>query len=78
MGVRQAGAILLVHMLQQNSIHFSSAALLSNLGNVLSVILLKIFYLYIKVSLIKEIISEILHKCSYYFPPTTPDKQLLL
>ena len=53
MGVSQAGAILSVHMLQQNAIHFSSAALLSNLGNVLSVFhLLKIFYLYVKVSLI--------------------------
>jgi len=52
-GVSQAGAILSVHMLQQNAIHFSSAALLSNLGNVLSVFhLLKIFYLYVKVSLI--------------------------
>jgi hypothetical protein len=53
-GVSQAGPILLVHMLQQNAVHFSSAALLSNLGNVLSVflLLLKIFYLYVKVSLI--------------------------
>jgi len=79
-GVSQAGAILSVHMLKQNAVNFSSAALLSNLGNVLSVILLlKIFYLFVKVSLIKKIISvaEILYKCSYYFPPATPDKQLL-
>lgn len=55
MGVSQAGAILPVHMSQQNAIHFSSPALLSNLGNVLSVILLlKIFYLYVKLSLIKK------------------------
>jgi hypothetical protein len=53
-GVRQAGATLSVHMLQQNAVQFSSAALLSNLGNELSVILLKMFYLYVKVSLIKN------------------------
>jgi len=53
--VSQAEAILLVRMLQQNAINFSSAALLSNLGNVLSaILLLKIFYLYVKVSLIKK------------------------
>ena len=56
MGVSQAGAILSVHMLQQNAVHFISAAHLTNLGNVLSVILpLKIFYLHVKVSLIKKI-----------------------
>jgi hypothetical protein len=49
-GVSQAGATLSVHMLQQNAVHFSFAALLSNLGNVLSVIFLKMFYLYVKVS----------------------------
>jgi len=77
-GVSQAGAILSVHMLRQNAINFSSATLLSNLGNVLCVILLlKVFYLYVKVSLIKKIISmaDILYK--FYFPPATPDKQLL-
>lgn len=81
MRVSQAGAVLSVHMLQQNAIHLSSAALLSNLGNVLSVILLlKIFCLYVKLSLItKKIISvaEILYKYSSYFPPATPDKHLL-
>jgi hypothetical protein len=70
-GVSQAGAILSIHMLQQNALHFSSSALLNNLGNELSfILLLKLFYLYVKVSLIKKIISvaEILYKCSYYFP----------
>ena len=65
MRVSQAGAVLSVHMLQQNAIHLSSAALLSNLGNVLSVILLlKIFCLYVKLSLITKKLFQWQKSCT--------------